>query len=124
MQRAPFPPRKSLTLSAWVFYFCPTHPPCGGSGIAAGGLSRVWTALLQQRSWLSHLRAKIFSQEPTAEAALKGAQHGTIASDEGVKGRGTSGASASLAWWCTGPCFFQEEGSSQRSEPPFHQESH
>jgi len=24
----------------WVFYFCPTHPPCGGSGIAAGGLSR------------------------------------------------------------------------------------
>ena len=53
-------------------------------------LSRVWTALLQQRSWLSHLRAKIFSQEPTVEAALKGAQHGTSTSDEGIKGRGTS----------------------------------
>ena len=59
----------------------------GGSGGAAGGLSRVWTALLQQRSWLSHLRAKIFSQEPAAEAALKGAQHGTSTSGEGIKGR-------------------------------------
>ena len=94
MQRAPFPPRKSLTLSAWVFYFCPTHPPCGGSGVAAGGLSRVWTALLQQRSWLSHLRAKVFSQEPTVEAALKGAQHGTSTSDEGNRGRAPAGHTA------------------------------
>ena len=65
----------------------PTHPVVEVA-LQQGGLSRVWTAPLRQRSWLSHWREKIFSQEPKIEAALKqGAQHGTSTSDEGNKGR-------------------------------------
>ena len=88
MQRAPFPPRKSGTPALkWGFltFVPPTHPVVEVA-LQQGGLSRVWTAPLRQRSWLSHLREKIFSQEPKFEAALKGRSMAQAPATRGIGG--------------------------------------
>ena len=63
----------------------PTHPLVEVA-LQQGGCLVFGTALLRQRSWLSHLRAKVLSQEPTAKAALIGAQHGTRPATRGLRG--------------------------------------
>ena len=66
--------------------FVPPTQPVVEVALQQGGLSRVWTAPRRQRSWLSHWREKIFSQEPKIEAALKGRSMAQAPATRGIGG--------------------------------------